>query len=41
MKYLLIFLLASCSPIQLSNKQVVTQTFEIKETTTTTYEIYY
>ena len=41
MKYLLIFLLLSCSPIQLSNKQVVTQTVEIKETTTTTYEIYY
>jgi hypothetical protein len=41
MKYLLIFLLVSCSPIQLSNKQVVTQTYEIKETTTTTYEIYY
>jgi len=41
MKYLLIFLILSCSPIQLSNKQVVTQTYEIKETTTTTFEIYY
>ena len=31
----------SCSPVQLSNKQVVTQTVEIKETITTTFEIYY
>jgi hypothetical protein len=41
MKYLLILLLVSCSPVQLSNKQVVTQTVEIKETITTTFEIYY
>jgi hypothetical protein len=39
MKYLLIFLLASC--VQIPNKQVVKQTVEIKETVTTTYEIYY
>jgi hypothetical protein len=41
MKYLLIFLLVACSQTQSSNKQVVTQTFEIKETRTTTFEIYY
>jgi len=41
MKYLLILLLVSCSSIQLSNKQVITQTVEIKETITTTFEIYY
>ena len=41
MKYLLIFLLLSCSQTQVANKQVITQTVEIKETTTTTVEIYY
>lgn len=41
MKYLLIFLLVSCSQTQIANKQVVTQTVEIKQTTTTTFEIYY
>jgi len=41
MKYLLIFLLVSCSQTQISNKQVITQTVEIKETTTTKVEIYY
>jgi hypothetical protein len=41
MKYLLIFLLVSCSQTHVSNRQVITQTVEIKETTTTTFEIYY
>ena len=41
MKYLLIFLLVSCSQTQIANKQVVTQTVEIKQTTTTTFDIYY
>ena len=41
MKYLLIFLLVSCSQTQFSKKQFVTQTFEVKKTTITTFEIYY
>jgi len=41
MKYLLIFLLVSCAEIQTPSKQVMKQTIEIKETTTTTFEIYY
>ena len=41
MKYLLIFLLVSCAQIQTPSKQVIKQTVEIKETTTTTFEIYY
>lgn len=31
----------SCSQTQVSNRQVITQTVEIKQTTTTTFEIYY
>jgi hypothetical protein len=42
MKYLLIFLLfVSCAQIQTPSRQVIKQTVEIKETTTTTFEIYY
>jgi len=41
MKYLLIFLLVSCAQIQTPSKQVIKQTVEIKETITTTFEIYY
>jgi len=41
MKYLLIFLLVSCAQIQTPSKQVMKQTVEIKETITTTFEIYY
>jgi hypothetical protein len=41
MKYLLILLLVSCAEMQIPSKQVIKQTVEIKETTTTTLEIYY
>ena len=44
MKYLLILLLLiSCAQtqIQTPSRQVLKQTVEIKETTTTTFEIYY
>ena len=41
MKYLLILLLVSCAEIQTPSKQVMKQTIEIKETITTTFEIYY
>jgi len=46
MKYLLIFLillllLVSCAQTQSPSRQVIKQTVEIKETTTTTFEIYY
>jgi hypothetical protein len=41
MRYLLIFLLVSCAQIQTPSRQVIKQTVEIKETITTTYEIYY
>jgi hypothetical protein len=42
MKYLLILLLLiSCVQTQTPSRQVIKQTVEIKETTTTTFEIYY
>jgi hypothetical protein len=41
MRYLLIFLLFSCAEMQTPSKQVMRQTVEIKETITTTFEIYY
>jgi hypothetical protein len=41
MKYLLILLLVSCAEMQTPSRQVIKQTVEIKETTTTTFEIYY
>ena len=41
MKYLLILLLVSCAQTQSPSRQVIKQTVEIKETTTTTFEIYY
>jgi len=41
MKYLLILLLISCAQTQSPSRQVIKQTVEIKETTTTTFEIYY
>jgi hypothetical protein len=41
MRYLLILLLVSCADMQTPSRQVIKQTVEIKETTTTTYEIYY
>jgi hypothetical protein len=41
MKYLLILLLVSCAQNQVPSRQVIKQTVEIKETTTTTFEIYY
>jgi hypothetical protein len=40
-RYILIFLLVSCAEIQTPSKQVMKQTVEIKETITTTFEIYY
>jgi hypothetical protein len=41
MKYLLILLLVSCAQTQTPSRQVLKQTVEVKETVTTTYEIYY
>jgi hypothetical protein len=41
MKYLLILLLVSYTQTQTPSKQVLKQTVEVKETVTTTYEIYY
>ena len=40
-KYSLIFLLVSCAELQTPSKQVMKQTIEVKETITTTVEIYY
>jgi len=41
MKYLLIFLRVSCAQIKTPSTQVIKQPVEIKETITTTFEIYY
>ena len=43
MKYLLIFLLVSCSQVQnqMPHKQTTTKSFEIKDPKITVFELYY